>query len=67
MVAQRIYYSDASGHTMIVGPNGTVIGTGDQGKGPHGTIEMSQMPVNLGPGSAVAASKVFRRFNSSVR
>ena len=67
MVAQRINYSDASGHTMIVGPDSTVIGTGDQGKGPHGMIEMIQMPANLGPDSAVAAAKVFRRFNSSVR
>ncbi len=67
VVAQRINYSDASGHTMIVGPHGTVVGTGDQGNGPHGTIEMIQMPVNLGPDKAVAAPKVFRRFDSAVR
>jgi hypothetical protein len=39
IVAQRIAYSDATGHVMIVGEGNTFVGTGDSGNGPHGTIE----------------------------
>lgn len=49
VIAQSLNYVDATGHVMIVGFNDTVIGTGDSGKGPPGTIEMIPRPQNLGP------------------
>lgn len=60
VVAQKIPYSDASGHVMIVGRNGTVIGTGEHGHGPHGTIEHIPMPGALGPNPG--GPMVFRRW-----
>jgi hypothetical protein len=50
VIAQKLDYSDASGHVMIVGPNNTVIGTGDSSNGPPGTIEQIPRPSKLGPG-----------------
>jgi len=38
VAAQKIAYGDASGHVMIVGPENTFIGTGDQ-NGSHGSLE----------------------------
>ncbi len=49
VIAQSIAYSDASGHVMIMAPNDYVIGTGDRGNGPHGTIEFIPRPMALGP------------------
>ena len=63
VVAQMIPYSDASGHVMIVAPGGLVVGTGDHGDGPHGTIELIPMPAALGP--RPTGPKVFRRWNSA--
>ncbi len=60
VVAQKIPYADASGHVMIVGLNRTVIGTGDRGRGPHGTIENILMPKALGPHPS--GPMVFRRW-----
>ncbi len=65
VIAQKIAYSDATGHTMIVGQNGFVIGTGDRGPGPHGTIEFVPRPPALGP--RPLGPEVFRRFDSSVQ
>ena len=49
VIAQRIAYSDATGHTMIVAASDYVIGTGDHGAGPPGTIELLPRPIALGP------------------
>jgi hypothetical protein len=62
VVAQRIQYLGSTGHVMIVGPNGTVIGTGDSGDGPEGTIENIPMPAQLGP--RPLGPLVFRRWYS---
>ncbi len=63
VVAQQIGYSDASGHVMILGQNGTVIGTGRQGNGPEGTIEIIPMPEILTDHAELVRSpKVFRRW-----
>jgi len=62
VVAQQIKYIGASGHVMIVGPGGTVIGTGDSGPGPEGTIEMIPMPDKLGP--RPLGPLVFRRWHA---
>jgi hypothetical protein len=63
VVAQKIGYSDASGHVMIVGPDDTVIGAGDHGNGPNGTIEHIPMPDALTDRpSLVQGAKVFRRW-----
>jgi hypothetical protein len=49
VVAQKLGYSDASGHVMIVGDDNTFIGTGDPpGKDP-GTIEQIPFRDFLGP------------------
>jgi hypothetical protein len=63
VIAQNLAYSDATGHVMIVGNNGSVIGTGDRGPGPHGTIEIIARPLNLGP--KPRAPEVFRRYDTS--
>ncbi len=61
IVAQQIPYSDASGHVMIVGPNGTVIGTGDGNtRQPHGTVEQIPIPKSLGPNPS--GPLIYRRF-----
>jgi hypothetical protein len=49
---------------MIVGPDGTVIGTGDNGPGPEGTIETIPMPDALGPKDLVRGPLVFRRWHA---
>jgi hypothetical protein len=65
VVAQQIgYVGRATGHVMIVGPDGTVIGTGDSGPGPEGTIEMIPMPAMLGPQALVRGPLVFRRWHA---
>ena len=63
VVAQQIAYGDASGHVMIVGRKGTVIGTGQQGNGPEGTIEIIPMPeIMTNHPELVRSPKVFRRW-----
>ena len=62
VVAQRLAYSDASGHVMIVGPDNTVVGTGDSTSSPHGTIEHIPMPDYLGRADLARGPKVFRRW-----
>ncbi len=63
VVAQQIGYSDATGHVMIVGQNGTVIGTGGQNGPGEGTIENIPMPETLTDRSnLVRGPKVFRRW-----
>jgi hypothetical protein len=57
VVAQRIRYSDASGHVMIVGPDNHFIGTG-----PDGTIENIPFRNYLGPPDKVLSPLVFRRW-----
>lgn len=64
VIAQRIAYSDATGHTMIVAGNDYVIGTGDHGAGPPGTIEFVPRPIALGP--RPLGPEVFRRYDSAV-
>ena len=50
VIAQSLYYSDASGHVMIVGPDDTAIGTGDSDPTrPPGSIEQIPIPDKLGP------------------
>lgn len=65
VVAQQIgYVGRATGHVMIVGADGTVIGTGDSGPGPEGTIEVIPMPARLGPQKLVRGPLVFRRWHA---
>ena len=61
VVAQPLNYADATGHVMIVGPNHTVIGTGDSNHR-NGIIEQIPEPDNLGPLRTVAGPKVYRRW-----
>jgi hypothetical protein len=58
-------YSDATGHVMIIGPNGTVIGTGPgvrQDGLDEGIIEHVPEPNLLGPAEARHSPKVYRRW-----
>jgi hypothetical protein len=49
VVAQRLGYSDASGHVMIVGDDNTFIGTGDPPGADPGTFEQIPYRDFLGP------------------
>jgi len=63
VVTQKIDYRDASGHVMIVGPDGHhFIGTGTSAGQPHGTIVHMPPRDNLGPDGASHGPLVFRRF-----
>jgi hypothetical protein len=64
VVAQRIPYTDASGHVMIVGPNNTFIGTGNPPNAPQGTIEQIPARSDLGHNYAGTGPLVYRRYKS---
>ncbi len=64
VAAQQLGYTDATGHVMIVGLNGTFIGTGNHANGPPGTIEQIPKPTNLGPAIRVIPDHpiIYRRW-----
>jgi hypothetical protein len=62
VVAQKLGYSDATGHVMIIGSHHDFIGTGNSGNGPHGTIEDIPFRDNLGPAEIARGPLVFRRW-----
>ena len=63
IVAQKIGYTNASGHVMFVGPDDTFIGTGEHGNGPVGTIEKIPKRISLTDDSGSALGPpMFRRW-----
>ncbi|MGO9024357.1 MAG: hypothetical protein ACLQIQ_08685 [Beijerinckiaceae bacterium] len=64
VVAQWFEYADATGHVMIVGPDGTVIGTSDSGlQETAGIIQQKPEPDLLGHGEK-HGPKVYRRWGN---
>lgn len=62
VVAQKGNYINASGHVMIIGHDGTVIGTGDRNTLYPGTIEMNPEPVAIVESNMVGGPKMYRRW-----
>jgi hypothetical protein len=63
VVAQQFDYGDASGHVMIVGPNGSAIGTSDSGsEETAGIIVDEPEPAILGRPEVGHGAKVYRRW-----
>jgi hypothetical protein len=63
VVAQQISYSDAGGHVMIVGPDDTLIGTGDSDPAQPGKIEQIPMRTSLANSPDIPQGPlVFRRW-----